>query len=568
MNKKEISLGIDIGFRNIKFVELYKDGDSIYLKDFVVAPTNFTEDESEVERSRRVKQIIDTAIKEKKFNVQNIFLSVSNPLIFTRFIKVPITDPKKIAQMISFEAMQQIPFPLDEVVWDYQIMRTGIGEAEALLVAIKTDIIYGQMSDLGKSIPNAEQVDIGPLALSNMIYQNEAFSSFDNCHAVFGFGARSSYVVIMRKDIFWLRILPIGGDNVTFSIQKAFDIDFDTAEEYKLKGKITTEKEQSNDSEFNKRLNEQITSVYTKIIFEVKRSLNFFRTQYHGEKISSLSLEGGCSRIEGFEDFIKKNFPGMKIDQLDPFNQIIMSDLVDNAALVESLPFLGESVGLALRGLSQVKMNIDLMPKDILSKRMQKKNFKYYVAIVGFFFMFFLSKSFFDTRISGFYQNTIDAYTKELSGLLVLNRDYKNQKEKTRNIADDLNLMEDLFARKTFWLHLVSTLENLKNEHIWITAFENVDTLDEYTMYGDSEISQNIINAASNESEILSIMGSEKKRFLVISGETSAEYEAIDILEKGLKEIPYVMPESVKVLHARTPVDGIRAFAIGMELKK
>ena len=100
MNKKEISLGIDIGFHTVKFVEIYKEGSDFFLKDFAVATTNFTGEETEFERCARFRQIIDTAVKEKKFNTQNVFLSISNPLIFTRFIKVPITDTKKISQMI------------------------------------------------------------------------------------------------------------------------------------------------------------------------------------------------------------------------------------------------------------------------------------------------------------------------------------------------------------------------------------------------------------------------------------------------------------------------------------
>ena len=96
MIKKELSLGIDIGYQSVKFVELYRENDDIILKDFAVAPTNFIGDETEPERCVRIKQIIDTALKEKKFNSLNVHLSISNPLIFTRFIRVPITDTKKI----------------------------------------------------------------------------------------------------------------------------------------------------------------------------------------------------------------------------------------------------------------------------------------------------------------------------------------------------------------------------------------------------------------------------------------------------------------------------------------
>ncbi|MBN1521252.1 MAG: pilus assembly protein PilM [Candidatus Aureabacteria bacterium] len=560
MNGKENSLGIDIGFRNVKFVELYRENAEIYLKDFAIAPTNFTGEEMEGERVLRVKHILSTAIKDKKFSVQNIFLTISDPLIFTRFIKVPITDTKKISQMISFEALQQIPFPLEEVIWDYQIIRTDIGEAEALLVAVKTEIIYNLLTQVSLTLANAEVVDIGPLSLGGMLYQSENVPAMEDCHAVLSFGAKSSYVVILNKDIFWLRILPIGGDNVTNAIQKAFDIDFETAEEYKHKGMLSVELPKGAESDFNRRLNDQIGSLYTKIIFEFKRSLNFFRTQHPGRKISSVSLTGGGSKILGLEGFALKNFADMNLKALNPFHSIMISDLVDKVQLTDSTHLLGEAVGAALRGFEKARLGVNIMPGEIISNKMRKKNFKYYVATAAFIIMVFLSKFYYDSKVAGIYKINVEEYNQQLEQIDVLSRDFKKQKAKVDLIEEDMNMLYGLHKSRTFWLEFISEIEKLKNEEIWITAFKNASSLKTGSEpdTGIDRVSADV--KASPFSEDL-------LPFLVISGETSSEYEAISEFEKGLRQIPAVEKNSVTILFAKSPIDGIRAFAIGMKLK-
>ena len=543
INQKEICLGIDLGYRNIKFVELYKEGDDVFLKDFVVAPSAFSDEESEEERINSIRHIIDTAIRDRKFNTTNVYLTFSDPLIFTRFVKVPITDNKKTAQMISFEAMQQIPFPLEEVVWDYQIMKANIGEAEAVLCAVKKDIVNRLLTEIGTTLPNADVLDIGPLSMANMLYQNDDISTHEDCHAILNLGAKSSYVIVMNRDIFWLRILPVGGDSVTQAIQKSFDIDFETAEEYKLKGMISSEKKAGTESEFNKRLNDQITSIYTKIVFEFKRSLNFFRTQYPGEKISQLYLTGGGSLVSGMKDFSAKNFPGMTLKEFQPFNRIIISDLVDKESLAENTSFIGEAVGLALRGLGQSRLNIDLMPAEVVAGKMRKKNFKFYAASLAFFAMIFLSKSTYDSRIANTYEQRIQTYNSRLEELKILGREYEKEKKKTQVMTRNLGVIHNFYTRKTFWLHFVSHLEQLKTEQIWITAFRNVDFLEEYRRMKNQENKAMATYSRRKEKKDLLLPEMLKPHFLIIEGETSTEYEAISQFESGLKKIPSVITD-------------------------
>ena len=140
--------------------------------------------------------------------------------------------------------------------------------------------------------------------------------------------------------------------------------------------------------------------------------------------------------------------------------------------------------------------------------------------------------------------------------------EYKKQLAKTENIEHDLKTIYRIYQRRSFWLKLIYEIQKLKNEEIWITGFENVANFE--MERSDSESKIGAVSARPGSS--LFGEGDNIKPYLIIKGETSAEYQAISEFEAGLKSIPLVDGGSVRILYARSPVDGIRSFAIGLRL--
>ena len=112
----------DIGSENLKMVEVTGDSGSIQLRSFAVSPLDFTEGMTNEDKNMRIAQTIRSILNEKRIKQKTISISISGQSVFTRFVQLPAVDESKVAQIIKYEAQQQVPFPIDEVEWDYQII--------------------------------------------------------------------------------------------------------------------------------------------------------------------------------------------------------------------------------------------------------------------------------------------------------------------------------------------------------------------------------------------------------------------------------------------------------------
>src|SRR5438874_12212542 len=175
---------------------------------------------------------IPVALREMMTELQvkrgRINYAVSGQSVFARFVKLPSVDEEKIERIISFEAQQNVPFPIDEVVWDYQLVGGGGGEPiQVVLVAIKVDLldqINGAVEETGL---RTSIVDVAPMALYNAFRYN--YSDLDGCSLLVDIGARTTNLLFIESGKVFSRSLPLGGSSITAAIVKEFGESFAAA---------------------------------------------------------------------------------------------------------------------------------------------------------------------------------------------------------------------------------------------------------------------------------------------------------------------------------------------------
>src|SRR2546423_7754474 len=203
--------------------------------------------------------------------------------VFARFVKLPAVDEEKIERIIAFEAQQNVPFPIDEVVWDYQLIGGGGDEqVQVVLVAIKSDLldeINGAVEETGL---RTAVVDVATMALYNAFRYN--YADLGGCSLLVDIGARTTNVLFIEPQKIFSRSVPLGGSSITAAIAKEFNEPFGAAEFRKKRDGFVSlggAYAEPADPEIA-RVFKLMRSTMTRHHAEVMRSLSHYRAQPPG----------------------------------------------------------------------------------------------------------------------------------------------------------------------------------------------------------------------------------------------------------------------------------------------
>lgn len=215
--------------------------------------------------------------------------------VFARFVKLPPLGREKLDKIISFEAQQNVPFPLDEVVWDYQLVGGGLGEQiQVVLVAIKVDLLDEINAAVEGTGLQTSSVDIAPMALYNAF--RYSYPEVGDCSLLLDIGARTTNILFIESGRIFLRSIPLGGSAITAAIAREFNESFAAAETRKKRdgfvglGGAYAEPADPNVA----RVSKIARSTMTRLHAELMRSITHYRAQQEGSRPARIFLCGGC----------------------------------------------------------------------------------------------------------------------------------------------------------------------------------------------------------------------------------------------------------------------------------
>lgn len=375
-------LAVDFGAGSLKLAEFeVNEAGGLVLKQYAIKSLGL-EGSQEAKREAIILKALQETIAERGIKAREINVCAPGFHVFSKFVKLPPVDPNKVTQIIQYEAQQNVPFPLAEVVWDYQILGTAAGgELEVLLVAIKSEIVEGLFRVTESSGLSLQICDVSPAALCNTFRYN--YSELEDCTMLLDIGAKTSNLLFFEKGKVFSRSISLGANSITQDFANESKLKFEPAEKIKIEegfvslGGAYEEPENPNQAAISKIARQFMTRLH----IQVNQTLQFYRGQQGGSAPQRLFLAGGASLMPYTAQFFaeKLNVP---VEYLNPFRAVQIDPAVNLEELAKNAHALGEVVGLGLRNLATCPVELNLMPESTLRWQSFNQKKPYFIATV------------------------------------------------------------------------------------------------------------------------------------------------------------------------------------------
>jgi type IV pilus assembly protein PilM len=321
-----------------------------------------------------------------------VAISVPGQSGLARFIKLPPVESKKIPDIVKYEAKQQIPFDLDDVIWDYQ--RLGVAteeggfalETEIGLFAMKRDQVVRSLEPFTQAGIEIDYIQLTPLSLYNYVvfdliedrmipvedYDPEAPPKST---AVLSIGTDSTDLVITNGFKVWQRSIPLGGNHFTKSLTKELKLTFSKAEQLKCNAAKTKDP---------KKLFKAMKPVFNDLTTELQRSFNFFTSANKNAKVKRIVALGNTMKMPGLRRYLSQTI-GTDVVRADTFAKLTGPEVLSSKIFKEHHLAFGVCYGLAVQALGEGKSTIrtNLVPSEIVRDRMIRNKQPWVATMVG-----------------------------------------------------------------------------------------------------------------------------------------------------------------------------------------
>ncbi|MCX6935943.1 MAG: pilus assembly protein PilM, partial [Verrucomicrobia bacterium] len=345
-------LVLDVGASEIRVAEIFPDRKGFPVLSHLHSLELNVDPTKPAEFFPALLQGVEALVKGAGLKPGAATICLGGPSVFTRVIKLPVSDPTQVGQMVGFEAQQAVP-AIEEACWDYQIFPPGdgtAGELEALILAMKRDSVEEVMAAASKAGLRTETVELAPTALINAFRYN--YPDTTACTLLLEIGARATNIVLVEGKKLFCRVVPLGGATVTHAIASDLQESFAGAEVLKkAKGFVHPGGSYENPSdEITSRISKLARGVMTRLHTEVERSITFYRSQQGGGRPTQVLLAGGGASLGLTELFFRDKLK-VPVGYFQTLRRLAMGAGVIPAELAKTFPAWACLVGAALRSL-------------------------------------------------------------------------------------------------------------------------------------------------------------------------------------------------------------------------
>ena len=383
--------GIDIGQCALKALQCRpheKEPRRLVVEsfDYIEYPKILTQPEAEP--AELIREALETFLSRNDLTGDTVAVSVAGQSGLARFIKLPPVESKKIPDIVKYEARQQIPFSLDDVVWDYQQLTGGSEEdgfalePEVGLFAMKRDQVARALSPLEEAGIEVDCIQLAPLAVYNYV----VFDRLEDLRAqpydpakppastvVISLGTDTTDLVVTNGYRVWQRNIPIGGNHFTRALSKELKLTFVKAEH--LKRNAT----QADDP---KAVFQAMRPVFSDLLAEIQRSLGYFQSLDKAAHIGEVIALGNAMKLPGLQRYLAQNLE-QEVKPIEDFNRLSAGSAGGNAQFKENILSFGPAYGLCVQALGKSELRTNLLPEEIVRTRMIRAKKPWAVAGVA-----------------------------------------------------------------------------------------------------------------------------------------------------------------------------------------
>lgn len=384
--------GVDLGQCALKAVrlELIDGKVTATAFDYIEHPKILSQPDADPDELTR--EALNKFLERNDLKGDTVAISVPGQSGLARFVKLPPVEEKKIDDIVRFEAKQQIPFPLEDVVWDYQKLgKSTVSDGYALeteigLFAMKRDMVNLALQQFIDVNVEVHLVQMAPLSLVNFVTydllnknvdaegnaeEGEEDASDKECVVALDIGADTSNLVITDGDrVIWQRPIPIGGNRFTRDLTREMKLTFAKAEHVKRNA--------SKSADLRKILL-ALRPGLNEFVNEVQRSLGYFTNTHRNTKISYMVGLGNAFRLPGLQKFLQEKLQ-LDVRKLSQMKRLEGDDVTGQPQFKENILSFAVAYGLALQGLNKTRLQTNLLPEEIRVERLVRAKKPWAVA--------------------------------------------------------------------------------------------------------------------------------------------------------------------------------------------
>ena len=370
MAKMKSVWGIDIGQTALKALELRSANGQLEVVglDIVEHPKILSQPDTDARQL--VRNALEQFLSRNNVVGSTVCISVPGQSSFTRFVKLPPVEPKKIPDIVRFEAEQQIPFPIVDVIWRWQtFLDPDSPDVEVGIFAMKRSDIDETLSHFRGVEMDVDVVQMAPLALYNFMMYDDQVAE-DGATLLADVGADKTDLVVADGPRIWTRTIQIGGNNFTEALVKAFKLSFTKAE--KLKRTAAS-------SKYARQIFQAMRPVFADLVQEIQRSIGYYTSLHREARFKRLVGLGNGFRLPGLQKFLEQNL-SVPVVRVDSYNKLQPSPTVNAPVFAENVLTFAVAYGMAVQGLGQAAVSTNLLPTQITRSREWNKKRPWFAA--------------------------------------------------------------------------------------------------------------------------------------------------------------------------------------------
>jgi len=345
IGKSRAAVGLDIGSSAAKAVELKASGRGFRVSAYAsepVSPDSIVD--GAIIDGTGVAESIRRAIERLRTRTKDVAASLSGNAVIVKKINLPQMTDSELAESIRWEAEQYIPFDVQDVNLDYQILDPGGADGKAsmdvLLVAAKKDKIGDYTGVIAQAGLVPVVMDIDAFAMQNAFEANYDVDA-SAVHVLMNVGASAVNInIVSGGSSLFTRDISIGGNAFTEAVQREFNLPFEQAEQTKCGLGFPGVRQEE--------LTPVLRAVTENVLLEIQKTFDFFRATATSDRLDRIMLCGGGSRVDGFAAALSERF-SLPVEPLDPFRRIAFDSAKLGVSAAEVAPTAVVAVGLALR---------------------------------------------------------------------------------------------------------------------------------------------------------------------------------------------------------------------------
>ena len=469
------TLVLDLGMQSLRIAE-FSSTESGGLKLLRGARRELMLDPAlDTSRPDQIRLALKDILKAWKITRSDVVCVLPAHTVFTRVVplEVPGGSSSQVAAVVGFEAQQNIPFPLEEVVWDYVVMgNTPSGAVNVIFAAIKTDLLESLCDSVTSTGLNITAVLVAPLALYDAFLHASSATASETT-LLLDMGSRTSNMIISAEGSFFSRSIPSGGLAVTSAIAKDIHAELDEAEKLKIaRGSVALGAgfEQATDP-IEANIARIARQTLLKTQADISRSLSYYRSNLGGNEPTLILLTGGMAYLPYLAEFFNEKLQ-KKTSFFNPMEDIGVAESA-HSFLESNSNNLGELVGGALVLTSSPRTKINLLPPSVSKKRSFAKRLPYLAAAVLFFLASLGALYGFALQATSLTRATTATIDKQIADQTSISNRIKTKVDNELSIQQTTDILLSLVSLWEAYPRILTELSaKVPERYLWITEIQ------------------------------------------------------------------------------------------------